>query len=482
MCRDCGARIPPGHPRCPLCGKVAPAEAPAPDTAADLVQEKAAIAREVFADVAGKERRSRGLRFAEGLLLALAMPAMIPGLLALVLMVKRWGHIPLTLVLPIGFIFLMGSYAGPSDPESDWAATADIFFWMMHVAFLATTVLFVLRAARGRAKEGILLGYSGLTVLLMTLGGLFLYVNGIQIVRQLRAPRFSRAVPEAVESMNPNKAARVTGFAHAALENARVDWSRAVWRIDGGGADVFTPTVEKAPEEMTVDELLARHESLLGANVALKTGSSGACVWIPEKGEKSNRQRVFQRVGGMPPSVVYIASPVREVREKTRWEEMFLPNRFSGVASLIPTDLLESPQRFDIRGRKRGQAIGVALLQDVANDVRKLCGPVEGTDDQLWVQCAGMERPPDGTPLQGIVETPGGGAGRSLAACRVRAGGKASDAVPRVLVMTTPAAFREDRGLPAAPAPSEGIPASRWLWTGAGALLVGAGLFLALRE
>src|SRR5688572_33222491 len=95
VCRECGAAVPDGHTACPLCGKVAPAaEAPA-----DASRDLAALQRDLSARSAKKAGVGRLLKGVEAVLFVLAIPVTLPGLALTALWVKRWGHVPLSLVI-----------------------------------------------------------------------------------------------------------------------------------------------------------------------------------------------------------------------------------------------------------------------------------------------------------------------------------------------------------------------------------------------
>lgn len=472
--------MPDGHTTCPLCGKPRP-----PDdlTAADVLPDLQALARETAVLRTKAEGVGAALRIVEAFLFVLSMPVLLPGLAVTALMVKRWGRIPLSLILVEGVLFTGLSYLSF---EAVDGPLAGLVFPLMLLSVFSVATLYVLRSWKGRTQDGILLGYSGLVTLLMAAGGGFLYAGTGLVVHRIRAPRFLKVVSDVPRSLDPAGAlARKELLVHAELVDARLDASKAAWRLEGAGADVFCAGAADADDalEGDADDLFKNAPEWLGRRVALRESRNGAWKKIPANWRAfiadpslKGDGRWWAEVGSGPKKHIFLVSGWVTADDERPVAELLDVDAPAGVLMEIPWELLESSNGLDCRGKRPREAMGLALLSDLSP--RRYCAPVAGTSGALWVQADGEEAPSG--DLKGVLEWPDEGAGRSLALLARRTCGAGPEIRPRVLVLGTAHAYRSSRDLRAEAA--EGIPLEHWGALLLGALLTGLAVFLAFFE
>ncbi len=473
--------MPPGHTSCPLCGKVAPPDEapPTADVAANL-----AAGRQIAAGIERVRRLGWGLSALESVLFALAMPVLLPGFLLTALMVRRWGNVPLSLILWEGVLITGMSYLSFEMGESPLAG---LVFPLLLASCLACAALYTLRGWKGRLEGGVLLGYSALVTALMVAGGVFLYAGGGLILHRVRAPRFQRIVSDVPRELSPAEAvASPDLLVHARLRDVRLDAGAAGWRVGGAGIDVVCAAGEAdaEPPKLDVDDLLQRGPELLGTRVALKGPASGTfSKWVAEdwksqvRGlEPKGEGRWWCVAGGQGAKRVFLASAQVAADELRKLDEVLNFAEPEGIVAEIPGELLESTNGLGIRGTKPGDARGWALVAEALP--RRSCAPVAGTAGALWIQAEGEEMPAG--PWQGVLEWPPAGAGRSLALLARRKLQAPASVRPRVLLLGSVHAYRHAAGLTAEAA--EGIPLGHWGSFLLGALLTAAGMLLSLRD
>lgn len=512
-CDACGASIPKTARRCPSCG-----EGPAPVAVAAAVpcgrcgrpvaaQAKACLicgapntgdgapidtpedveaAREIAAETARKLKAADLLRIAEALLFVLAVPVLLPGFAITALMVRRWGRVPLSLVVVEGVLLTGLSYLGF---ESGDGPLAGLVFPLLLLSCFACAGLFVLRSWKGKLQGGMLLGYSGLVTLLMMVGGGFLYAGAGLVVHRARAANFLPVVSDVPLTLSPADALRrPERLVHLILQDARLDVEKAARRVVGGGIDVYCAAGAEGEEPRPAEaiDLFQQASTLLGTRVQLSGAlTPGQGKWIADEWREQIRSagaggqgRYWCRAAGTGSDVVF-QSTIRVPADDPRTMlELLQPEDPVGFLAEIPGELLESTNGLDVRGRQPGQAKGLVLIPEASPS--RWCAPVEGTSGALWVLAEGELPPAEGAPLQGVLEWPEEGAGRALAALARRQLGAAKTLRPRVLALGSTAAYRNANGLTTEAA--EGTPLAHW-----GALLLGlaltaAGVTLSLRE
>lgn len=139
---------------CPACNLANPS--PVVDVALVAKLSEAAIAEQTASRVA-----SSRLRVTTVVLFALSLLTVVPALLVMRLMAKRWGRVDFVLIAVDVFILVLASYGS-------WA------FWPVLVSGLAAVALFLLR--HRHQDHGIALGYSGLVITpAMASGALLLF-------------------------------------------------------------------------------------------------------------------------------------------------------------------------------------------------------------------------------------------------------------------------------------------------------------------
>lgn len=159
----------------------------------------------------------------ESSLFLCSFPVLIPSLLIMWVMAKRWGHIDIYLILIDGAILTgLGFLGGP------WIGTLMLLSW------ISSVWLYWLR--RDRRESGIFLGYSNLVAMLLVIGGALTIGGAIAVVPWGAIGRWNEIRAEPI----PAKAERVRDRAlprgrRVELLDAGLDFDRAVKRRKEGG-------------------------------------------------------------------------------------------------------------------------------------------------------------------------------------------------------------------------------------------------------
>lgn len=164
-------------------------------------------------------------RWLHGLLLALSLPVLGPSLLLLWLMAKRWGRVPLGMILFDGVLFLGASARTP-------------FWFAANVAACAALLaLYLRRSYEGRASGGVVLGYSGAVAAAMIAGsvlsiaGLLMGAPGIVASRlEDQKPRDATTTDILDERLATPKRVRIRDAALEAGPGANRIRSAEMWR------------------------------------------------------------------------------------------------------------------------------------------------------------------------------------------------------------------------------------------------------------
>lgn len=473
VCKQCGAAIPDGHAACPLCGKAAPPlDIPLHQGEVINFAHESKIIRE------GLLRTRAPVRALEGAMMALAVPVILPGFLLTLLFAKRWGRVPLSLVIVEGVLMTGLSYLSFERGDHPLGG---LVFPLLLASCGAVAVLSVMRAVKGRSGESGLLGYSALVTFLMIGGGGLLYGSAGAILHRLRAPRFVKMVSDVPRPLSVADAlAHKDLLVHADLAGARLDTANAAWRTSGAGADAFFDANAETEDVLRLEasELFARKKELLGRRVSLNAPTpSGSGKRIPEDWRDFIRSaaprgasRYWVPVGGDVLERVYQVSELIEPDDRRGVKELLVLEIPIGILAEVPQELLESTNGLDQRGPQPGIAKALAILSAPAP--RSYCAPVEGTNGALWIQ---FEGPTPSSTLRGVLEWPEEG---SLAALAKRAFDV--DVRPRVLVVGSATEYRNTHGLVTEAA--EGIPLHHWGYLVLGALLTAVAILLGVRE
>lgn len=240
-CQGCGKGYEATLGRCPFCNR--PNPAPVKDAELD---------RKLFtagaADLAARQRASKRLRLATVVLLALALPTVVPALLVNFLMAKRWGRVDF-LIIGVDLLVIC------------LIASQSMLFVPALISAAAAAAVFILRHAH--REEGIALGFPALVMTPAMAGGALLL--GSFAVLGSRA-----GLAPTIERLRPPRLDR--DVAAAALEGQEVlvrgddlDWEQVVYCTP----DRCSDQDPSEAVELGAAEIMARRDELLGSAVTL---------------------------------------------------------------------------------------------------------------------------------------------------------------------------------------------------------------------
>lgn len=196
----------------------------------------------------------------ESLLFLLSFPVLIPSLIIMFVMAKRWGHIDIYLIIIDGLIFTMlGFLTGP------WIGT------MMLVSWISSVWLYWMR--RDRQGHGIFLGYSYLISLLLVFGGAFA-IGGFATMFPWNAYARWTAAREApiVTTVERARERAIPRDRQIVLQGATLDFERAVTREKINGKWQFAAKQKPADvwfDQSGLGKLWSGYKAVVGREVEL---------------------------------------------------------------------------------------------------------------------------------------------------------------------------------------------------------------------
>lgn len=198
----------------------------------------------------------------ESLLFIISFPVLIPSLIIMFIMAKRWGHVDIYLILIDGLIFTglacLSSYT-----------LGGVIF----ICWVASIILYWLR--RDRKEYGIFLGYSNLVALLLIFGG-SLAIGGFIATAPLQQIKRWNTIRKDAGQVTLKKA-----LDHALplertirFSDAHLDWSKMTYRQKFDGKWQFKPKSD-LPEPLSsyttgdLKKLWAQRDLMDGKEVQL---------------------------------------------------------------------------------------------------------------------------------------------------------------------------------------------------------------------
>jgi len=309
----------------------------------------------------------------ESALFLLSFPVLIPSLLIMWVMAKRWGHIDIYLILVDGLILTgLGFLTGP------WIGT------LMLVSWISSVWLYWLR--RDRQEVGIFLGYSNLVAMLLVIGGGLTIGGAIAVVPWSAIGRWNdvraEPIPAKVERARDRALPRER---RVNLHDAKLDFELAVERRKVGGQWRFVSSakpVERSGAPDFTPRLWTERKYFAGREIeyarAFPAGFSSVRgrVEVEEDGKKrwlEGQSRHFTLVLGSDRVWVVTAEPVPHAGGPVR-----------GVARLIYNEAAIAAA-YSKKGHGNLPMMGLAIFDGESAPAAAAAEEAPATETEIWV-------------------------------------------------------------------------------------------------
>ncbi|MBI3854137.1 MAG: hypothetical protein HY293_00435 [Planctomycetes bacterium] len=462
LSRDPATVLPPPPPP--------PAAAPPPPApslqARGMAEADAVVAREIARDMHQKQRLGLFVQLFQIALFVLAIPVLVPALLMTFIMTKRWGRIPMTFIfIDGGALFLIGigtDFRGGTSTFLGMSA----FTWLMFLGLGSAVLLTVIRTAKGKIEQGILMGYSNLVVMLLIFGGAIFLWGFLRLTWRKTEPPGGPVIAATPTVVSPQEALKLTGpeLPYVRLKNSMLDWDRKVWRIESGGGGFLLQDPLQPLTALSLDMVRAEQADRLGSYILLASPTKGAPTeWIPlTSGDRKGSGRAVLTLPLGSGESLQLVSPFYHSSPGSR---AFDPEGNYGVLA---------------RGGEPNAPLTLHVGPPPDPRTATLCVPVKETGNELWISTLQPLPTTLAAEPQGILELLPPGRSAALSGQLRKTADPAFRGSPRLLVLAGPEEYRRLRELEApADRSSETSP---FVWFGIGGALLAAAVFFALLE
>jgi hypothetical protein len=249
-CTRCGQLYAASMASCPAC------KAPNPTPVADLALQ-ARLAEAPLEAHAMELRASRTLRVVTLVLFAFSLLTVVPALLVMRLMAKRWGRVDFVLIAVDIVILTLASYGTR-------------MFWPVAISAVSSVAVYVLRYRH--LERGIALGYSDAVITPAMISGALLLGTALYLgLSGSVSAHLDRVLPR---SLDAEALHRLPEGAVASVVPGEIRWDEAL--------RCGTRCTAVEPRPLSASEISSRREELLGSRVVLAESAPLSPTFVRE--------------------------------------------------------------------------------------------------------------------------------------------------------------------------------------------------------